>query len=207
MDLIQRKFQDFFRQKIIVTDVKKSRLDFFIDKLLDKSVIHYGCADWPIYNENSNLHLSLCKRINKIDGYDVDKDTIELMKKTGHFPEGSLFYELPNKKYDFILIPETIEHVDNVSSFLHSILKNAEKKTQILITAPNAFAPNNINAVIEHQDHFIEMIHPDHNCWYSIYTLPNVIEKSFNNIGKKVVFNEIGFIDNKSSVYSLFEVN
>lgn len=207
MELIQRSFQGFFRQKIIATDVKKSRLDYFIDILFDKSVIHYGCADWPLYNENSNLHSYLCKRINKIDGYDPNKETIELMKKTGHFPEGSLFYEIPNKKYDFILIPETIEHVDNVSSFLHSILKNANKKTQILITAPNVFAPNNINAVINHQDHFIEMVHPDHNCWYSIYTLPNVIEKSFNNIGKKVIFNEIGFIDNKSSVYTLFKVN
>lgn len=204
-NLIERSNGDFFRQKI-KTCVHEDRLDFFNKKISGKTVLHYGCADWPIYDVNSNLHYQLCKTSDKIDGFDVDKKTIREMIDSKIFREKSLYYEVPSKKYDFLLIPETIEHVNNVEIFLESILINVDAHTEILITAPNAFTMSQFNVNKDFSDFYIETIHPDHNCWFSIYTLPNFIEKCFKNIGKRVLFDEIGFLQSKSMVYTLFTV-
>ena len=126
------------------------------------------------------------------------------MSESGIFREGSLYYEAPDKKYDFLLIPETIEHVNNVELFLESTLKNADTHTEFLITAPNAFVMSQFDANNDVGDFYIETIHPDHNCWFSVYTLPNFIEKCYKNIGKKVVFSEIGFLAEQE--YGLFYV-
>jgi hypothetical protein len=205
--IITRSFNDFYRQKIKINDIKIPRLNFFADKLKTKSVIHYGCADWPIYNQNLNLHYELSKIIDNLDGYDTNKQTIDMMIDSGLFKKDSLFSEIPDKKYDFLLIPETIEHVNNVSGFLHSTLKNIHSNTEILITAPNAFVESQFNANIDQTDFYFESVHPDHNYWFSIYTLPNVIEKSFNEIDIKTTFNDIGFLEKKSMIYVLFTLN
>lgn len=202
-NLIQRSSGDFFKQRITTT-VHQDRVSFFNKKTEGKTVLHYGCADWPIYNKDNNLHYRMCQTSDKVDGFDVDKETITQMSESGMFRDGSLYYELPDKIYDFLLIPETIEHVNNVELFLESILKNVDVHTEFLITAPNAFVMSQFDVNIDSGDSYIETIHPDHNCWFSVYTLPNFIEKCFKNIGKKTCFQEIGFLQSKSMVYSLF---
>lgn len=204
--MITRSFGDFYKQKVKIKDIKEARVDFFIEKINNKSTLHYGCADWPVYKKENNLHYALTKKIKNIDGYDINSDTINMMIETKLFPENSLFSFTPDKEYDFLLIPETIEHVNNVSLFLHSIVNNLKKNSQILITAPNAFCETHYNANFISGDDYIEIIHPDHNCWYSIYTLPNIIEKSFSEINKDVIFYEIGFLEKRTMIYSLFEV-
>ena len=203
MTLIERSSGDFFRQRV-TTSVHQDRIAFFNEITSGKTVLHYGCADWPIYDVNNNLHYRMCKVSDVIDGFDVDKETIIQMSESGLFRDESLYYEAPDKKYDFLLIPETIEHVNNVELFLESTLKNADTHTEFLITAPNAFVMSQFNVNTDAGDYCIETIHPDHNCWFSIYTLPNFIEKCYKNIGKKVLFSDIGFLQSKSMVYSMF---
>ena len=203
MTLIERSSGDFFRQRV-TTSVHQDRIAFFNEITSGKTVLHYGCADWPIYDVNNNLHYRMCKVSDVIDGFDVDKETITQMSESGLFRDGSIYYEVPDKKYDFLLIPETIEHVNNVELFLESTLKNADTHTEFLITAPNAFVMSQFNVNTDAGDYCIETIHPDHNCWFSIYTLPNFIEKCYKNIGKKVLFSDIGFLQSKSMVYSMF---
>jgi 2-polyprenyl-3-methyl-5-hydroxy-6-metoxy-1,4-benzoquinol methylase len=206
-NIIERSFNDFYRQKIKINDVKVPRTIFFQDKLKNKTVIHYGCADWPVHNLSTNLHYALSKTIDSIDGYDTNKQTVDMMIDSGVFKENTLFSEVPNKKYDFLLIPETIEHVNNVSLFLHSIIQNIHSSSEILITAPNAFVESQINSNIEDNDYYFESVHPDHNYWFSIYTLPNIIQKSFNELNIKTIFKEIGFLEKKTMVYTLFTLD
>jgi 2-polyprenyl-3-methyl-5-hydroxy-6-metoxy-1,4-benzoquinol methylase len=203
-DIIQRSFNNFYIQRVKINNVKISRLNFFEEKLKNKTVLHYGCADWPIYNQNTNLHYSLSKTIDTIDGFDKDKETITKMIDSGLFKNDTLFFEIPDKKYNFLLIPETIEHVNNVELFLHSILKNVKEDTEILITAPNAFVESQFKANTDQEDYYSESVHPDHNYWFSIYTLPNLIEKSFKELNIETKFSEIGFLEKKSMVYALF---
>ncbi len=107
------------------------------------------------------------------------KDVLENMQTHPLLTDAKLYHELPDKKYDLILAPETIEHVNNVEGILLGLLKCADANTIIVITAPNAFCELHMlrNKVVDGA--FIEVVHPDHNCWYSPYTLPNTVRKVY----------------------------
>lgn len=144
-----------------------------------RSVLHVGCADYPIYNPQTNLHICLCSSNKYVDGYDIQKDVLENMQTHPLLTDAKLYHELPDKKYDLILAPETIEHVNNVEGILLGLLKCADANTIIVITVPNAFCELHMlrNKVVDGA--FIEVVHPDHNCWYSPYTLPNTVRKVY----------------------------
>jgi 2-polyprenyl-3-methyl-5-hydroxy-6-metoxy-1,4-benzoquinol methylase len=169
-----KRVNKFFVQKMNIK-LFNNRIDFFIENCKDKSVLHFGCTDWPIFNPNNNLHISLSKHTTSIDGFDIDIEGIENLKKyvnQNYFSDYSKVYE---QKYDICLVPETIEHVGNVEDFLNKISKiNASK---FLITAPNCFSKERLKNYYKKNKLFIEVVHPDHNCWYSPYTLKNQIEK------------------------------
>lgn len=193
----------FFKQIFPVNHYEK-RLPCFINFVKNSdSVLHVGCADWPITNENNNLHIQLFSINNYVDGYDINKDSIEKMKTMKCLENAKLYYELPDKKYKIILIPEVIEHVNNVEDFLLSFLKCISEDTEILITAPNAFCDEHYNRNQEIQGKYVELVHPDHNCWYSPYTLANTIRKVYKNVTLK----EIGTFENKTMVFCLFKLN
>ena len=68
MTLIERSRGDFFRQKV-TTSVHQDRLIFFNEVTAGKTVLHYGCADWPIYDVNYNLHYRMCQVSDAVDGF------------------------------------------------------------------------------------------------------------------------------------------
>lgn len=153
----------------------KSREHYFKELCKNKKVLHIGCTDWPIFNPNNNLHIKLSKISNSIDGFDIDIEGINILRKYVNQEYFSDFKDLSKRNYEVCLIPETIEHVDNVKVFLENISTiNAEI---FLITAPNCFAKGRHKRNYWGKDYFIELVHPDHNCWYSPYTLKNQIEK------------------------------
>lgn len=169
-----KKVGEFYVQKIVVKR-NENRFHFFLKYCKDKTVIHFGCVDWPIFNEKNNLHIDLSSYTRKLDGFDVDKKGLLKLKQYVDEDYYSNFKDLSDKYYDVCLVPETIEHVDNVKKFLKKLSKvNAEK---FLITAPNCFAKGRHRRNLMKRDYFIELVHPDHNCWYSPYTLKNQIEK------------------------------
>ncbi len=169
-----KRAPEFWVQKVPYKR-KNNRLEFFISECKNRNVLHFGCTDWPIFNPNNNLHIQLSKITNSIDGFDIDKEGIQELKKYVDQDYYSDYKQLPNKKYDVCLIPETIEHVDNVAEFLVNISKiNASK---FYITAPNCFSKIRLKNYKIEKDHFFEVVHPDHNSWFSPYTLKNQIEK------------------------------
>lgn len=165
---------EFWVQKMPVKKVS-DRMDLFKRICKNKDVIHFGCTDWPIFNPENNLHIKLAKYAKSIDGFDLDKPGIENLRQYVDQEYFSDYESLPLKQYDICLIPETIEHVNNVEEFIRNVSKiNANK---FLITAPNCLsAARRANYHIDN-DSFIEVVHPDHNSWFSPYTLKNVIEK------------------------------
>jgi hypothetical protein len=151
---------------------------FFIKHCNNKNVVHFGCTDWPVFNSKNNLHIKLNNYAKTLHGFDIDKVGIENLKKYVNQNYYSDYTDILNNKYDVCLVPETIEHVDNVKEFLVNISKiNADK---FLITAPNCFAKGRHKRNLIKNDYMIELVHPDHNCWYSPYTLKNQIEKYSN---------------------------
>jgi 2-polyprenyl-3-methyl-5-hydroxy-6-metoxy-1,4-benzoquinol methylase len=201
------KSHNFFEQIIQITRHKR-RVPFFKGLITNKRTLHIGCADWPIFNSSNNLHIELLTENPLIEGYDVDHATIQQMRTHPLLENAVLHTELPSTCYDILLIPETIEHVDNVGIFLMSLLSLVNASSRILITAPNAFCEGHIGAVYSPTpDTVLETVHPDHNCWYSVYTLPNVIRKIYNRNHIPVTLHEIGVLENDSMVYVLFSID
>jgi 2-polyprenyl-3-methyl-5-hydroxy-6-metoxy-1,4-benzoquinol methylase len=119
--------------------------------------------------------------------------------------KNSVFHtSLPDKKYDFLLIPETIEHVDNPCQFLQSIIPLTTEKTEIMVTAPNAFSPTWQNK-FEGKE-FRELVHPDHKCWFSPYTLTNTILNAYKKL-MNVNIIEIGVLDDETMAYVHFTLS
>jgi hypothetical protein len=166
--------KSFFNHSLVVDNSTKhlSRSEFLINAATGLKVLHVGFVDFPITNLANNLHLKLSSVCTRLDGIDPNAD--EEIKKILSVSNGTIYNswnEIPND-YDLILIPEVIEHVDNVRDFLETVGKYNGK---LIITAPCAHLLS--NNFCESETGFVEVVHKDHNCWYSPYTLKNVITK------------------------------
>jgi 2-polyprenyl-3-methyl-5-hydroxy-6-metoxy-1,4-benzoquinol methylase len=137
-----RRVNSYWVQELEVKSIN-NRLNYFIDRCANKDVIHFGCTDWPIFNPKNNLHIQLSEHAKTIDGFDIDKEGIENLKEYVNQNYYSEYSEIPKKKYDICLVPETIEHVNNIEVFLKNISKiNANT---FIITGPNCFSKSRRN--------------------------------------------------------------
>ena len=158
-----------------------------------KRVLHIGCADWPITNLNASLHLALEPVCAQLDGVDPHAEALEML---GPHVKGRLFTSVAevDGSYDLVLVPEVMEHVPNVSDFLAEL--QAIDAQAFLISVPDAF-----QCRARHFDYladsatFVEVVHPDHNVWYTPYTFANTIRKySALSIEKMWFFNRISLL-------------
>lgn len=165
---------DFFTHEISVSrwlDVSR-RPGFFGQYMKDKKVLHVGCSDAPFpLNPETNLHVKLAQYTSSLDGFDLSIDQFESLKSLVGGRYFSNFDQLENLKWDVCLVPETIEHVDNIELFLKNLDLKVDADT-FVITAPNCFAAKAPTYVGET---YFEQVHPDHKVWFSPYTLAHCI--------------------------------
>lgn len=183
--------RNFFIQKLEVENIEQPRNLFFKELMKKQKVLHVGCVDWPLFDEKDNLHLDLARtgQLKILDGCDVDSEGIENLKK--YYPQGEYFLGLDKVlgKYDWVLVPEVIEHVPNIGEFCQNLGKLKAK--HILITAPNVEGCNAAGFFGDTYPNYVEEVHPDHNVWFSPYTLLNVVKKYTGmNVEKVFVINE-----------------
>jgi hypothetical protein len=164
----------YFTQTVVVDSSSQdvSRLDFLTPLVRDLKVLHVGFVDYPITKPKKNLHLRIAPACKRIDG--IDPNATDEIKSVLSVPNGDIYdswNNVPND-YDVIIVPEVIEHVDNVALFLQQL---DQVKGKLIITAPCSYKLS--GNFREENGLYIETVHPDHNCWYSPYTLKNVINK------------------------------
>jgi glycosyltransferase involved in cell wall biosynthesis len=168
----------YFVQKMLVSSqLKGTHRNAVFSSLCDgRSVLHVGCADAPITDIRNNLHLAVQGTARVIDGFDLDTHALDMLRP--HITNGRLFSNFAEIEddYDLLMVPEVIEHVDNVEQFLQTLDKL--NFSEIVITAPDAFT-----SMQRHFDYdvetsvFCEIVHPDDNAWYSPFTLANLVRK------------------------------
>ncbi|CAJ0869908.1 glycosyltransferase [Ralstonia flatus] len=167
----------YFVQRVQVSSdvMNRSRVDVFKTLCAGKRVLHIGCADWPITDPKTSLHLALEPVCAKLDGFDIHAEALEPLAP---LTRGRLFsrFEDIRDQYDLVLVPEVMEHVPDVAGFLKQL--DSLDTHSYVITVPDAFQchPRHFDYLNDTQT-FVEVVHPDHNCWYTPFTLSNTIKK------------------------------
>jgi hypothetical protein len=166
----------YFVQRVPVSEALRgvTRLQAFAELCAGQRVLHIGCVDWPITDPRNSLHLQLDPHCT-LDGFDIHPEAFPQLQP--HL-RGRLFSDWADitGPYDTVLAPEVMEHVGDVEGFLRRL--DALGAARYLITVPDAFS-----CFRRHFDYssgaqtFVEVVHPDHNCWYTPFTLANVIRK------------------------------
>ncbi|TZG24609.1 glycosyltransferase [Sphingomonas montanisoli] len=185
----------YFVQKVeISTEIATvNRLELFLNICRGKRVLHVGCADWPITDPATSLHLALEAVCAQLDGVDPH---VEALAQLEPYVSGRLFGSLDDvtDSYDVVLVPEVLEHVPNVDDFLKS-LERVDAST-FFISVPDAFQCRGGHFdYIDGAQTFVEVVHPDHNVWYTPYTFANTIRKySDLQIEQMWFFNRISIL-------------
>ena len=174
----------------------KGRVDLLCRLCRDKKVIHLGCVDHNADTIQAKLargkwlHKELCAVARRCVGVDLEKDGIAFIQKLGYpevFCGNILTDEIPPLKengWDYLLIPEVLEHIGNPVSFLSGIRErmggNFEK---LLVSVPNAFVRHNFSC----SRRGIEAINSDHRYWFTPYTLCKVLFEAGFNVDELVL--------------------
>lgn len=158
-----------------------------------KRVLHVGCADWPITDPATSLHLLLEPVCAQLDGFDIHE---EALAQLAPLTKGRLFsdFKLIVDSYDIVLVPEVMEHVADVPSFLAQL--EGVDASCFFLSVPDAFQcrGHHFDYVTQSQT-FVEVVHPDHNVWYTPYTFANTIRKySGFDVEKMWFFNGISLL-------------
>lgn len=174
---LERIHAPYFLQRVPVGSELASldRMEVFASLLSGQRVLHVGCADWPITDPRTSLHVRLEAHCARLDGLDPHSEALEQLRP---FVKGQLFTDFAQvtDRYDVVLVPEVMEHVPDVSDFLGRI--ESVDAGLFLISVPDAFQcrARHFDYVPETET-FLEGVHPDHNVWYTPYTFANTLRK------------------------------
>lgn len=176
-EAIESGHDAYFVQKVWVGDelVGMDRIQVFRKICAQRRVLHVGCVDWPITSLGTSLHVQLDSSCAMLDGFDVHSEAFELLQPK---LRGRLFsrWEEINEEYDIVLVPEVLEHVPNVAEFLAAI--NRVRASHVVLTVPDAYQCFRRHFGYDNASKtFVEVVHPDHNSWYTPYTLSNTLAK------------------------------
>ncbi len=162
-----------------------SRTTFLRDIAREKNIIHVGFVDHDIdsiqkkINKNKWLHSVLDQVATRCFGVDILEDEVDFVRNNLGFDDvgvaditAAIPQQAKGTHWDYVMIPEVLEHIDNPVAFLNGIKKvwtgHAKK---IVITVPNAFTPSNYRFARRK----VEKINTDHRFWFTPYTLAKVV--------------------------------
>jgi len=145
-----------------------------------KKILHVGCADYPytLQRGEALLHKRLSSITDQLWGIDLCAEGCSLLKKMGFgkIIEGDIVEfakDFKKEKFDIILAGEVIEHTANASDFLKGIAKSMSKSTELILTTINTPSLMSFFFSVANK----EKVHPDHNYYFSYYTMKHFIEK------------------------------
>ena len=162
-----------------------NRDDYLLQVTKGKKVLHLGFVDHlPLIDEKIRqgkwLHKKLIDNTALCYGVDINQEGIEYIQKKHHIDNlytldvilDTLPQALLDVEFDYLLIPDVIEHIGNPVAFLEVIREKFKRNTtRIILTTPNAFRWNNFVNIFKHR----ELINSDHRFWFTPYTLSKIV--------------------------------
>jgi mannosyltransferase OCH1-like enzyme len=185
----------YFVQRVPVGTelVSIDRFKAFTSLCAGKRVLHVGCADWPITDPRTSLHVRLEEHCAVLDGLDVHAEALAQLRP---FVKGGLYTDFSDitDAYDIVLVPGVMEHVPDVAGFLAQL--EAIEAGCYLISVPDAFQCRGRHFdYLADSETFVEVVHPEHNVWYTPYTFANTIRKySGLTVERMWFFNSISIL-------------
>ncbi|MYL97494.1 mannosyltransferase [Novosphingobium sp. FGD1] len=174
---LERLHAPYFLQRVPVSSelADLDRIQVLRGLCAGQRVLHVGCADWPITDPRTSLHVALEPHCARLDGLDPHAEALDALRP---HVSGELFTDFAqvSQGYDLVLVPEVLEHVADVAGFLAQV--EAIDAPLFLISVPDAFQCRARHFdYVEQTETFFEAVHPDHNHWYTPYTFANTLAK------------------------------
>ncbi len=174
--------------KIKISEPESSihyRMEYLERMVTGKRVIHLGFADhMEVIQDKMKkgiwLHGRLQKVTERCTGIDINPAAVTYLSEECNIEDifclditrDSLPQEITEARYDYLILGELIEHIDNPVLFLEKVKQVfGGLAGKIVITAPNAFRWNNVKSTFRH----VELINSDHRYWYTPYTLSKIL--------------------------------
>ena len=146
----------------------RDRDSALIEMIQRKRVLHIGFLDHKealeIKGHSNWLHTKVLPPVSaSAHGLDIDEEAIAELISRG-FKDLYTWSTFPiENQYEIVLIPDVIEHIENVGDFLNQV--HAIDGDNYVFTTPNAFALINRQLLND------EFINSDHLQWFSAWTI------------------------------------
>jgi hypothetical protein len=154
-----------------------------------KSVVHYGCVDDNTtlidakMKKGYYLHKVVTDSTTRCIGIDINRPLIKYLRD--QYGINNIFYgnvENPSsfemdiqdlKQYEVLLIPDLIEHLDNVGKMLEGIKDFFSPKVKLYIMTPNPFGYLNFIATLLRR----EIYSPHHTCLFTTESMKVLLDR------------------------------
>ncbi|WP_445174280.1 methyltransferase domain-containing protein [Microcoleus sp.] len=183
-----KSFSDVFALSIEQLGRIRERMEFVEDIVNGKSVLHIGCLDHvPLIESRIQsgiwFHLRLTNIASECLGIDINQGDIDFVREKFHVSNiyfGDIISPTKNQRiiskyWDYVVLGEVLEHIDNPVYFLNQLIYNyGDNIGKIVITVPNALRFSNIRRVFKN----LEVINSDHRYWFTPYTIWKVVNQA-----------------------------
>jgi len=178
-----------------------SRIDYLVNIAANKKIIHLGCVDHiDLIQEKIKKNVWLHKRLSDVAtrclGIDLNKKGIDLIQNNYGFKDviccNILDYnkEITDNFWDYIIMGEVIEHIEDPILFLKEIKKKYFNKIKkIVITVPNGFRYRNFKNIYKN----LENINSDHKFWFTPFTISKIISLSGMKLKNLILCENYGY--------------
>jgi SAM-dependent methyltransferase len=164
------------------------RIEALLELARNKDVLHIGLGGFventDITNRyiksdlNVSVHCQLAQVAAKLTGLDINQLMVKAMQEAivGDYIVADItdkcIVDKIRHKFDVVLFPEVIEHLDDFRSALNNIRKILNSDGILVITTINAFCADTIGKMIFRY----ESVHEEHTCYFSYRTLKRLLE-------------------------------
>ncbi len=164
-------------------------------RCVGKRVLHVGCVDSGLlaqrFRTGELLHQRLAGVAAELWGADSDCEGIAFLQGQG-VPNllvadagciGAVA-QLQAQQLEVIVATELVEHLANPGLFLTSVQGLMTPTTELIITVPNAFRLDTLLHMLRR----VELVHPDHNYWFSYHTITTLLGKHGLHVKEMLVY-------------------